>query len=130
MEAVMYRKILLICILTVFACSTGVHDGSSATVERAGGKAYIIDQTGYRWDVSEAESLGFKPELFQYGMGRNVFVTLDDSFMKESGKDVSPDLRVIGIQEGAEAQAYSVPRLRGHEISNSTLGKKPVAVGY
>jgi hypothetical protein len=101
----------------------------AASVVREQGKVYIVDQIGDRWDVTQAESIGFKPEKFQYGMGRNFFTPLDDSFLSDKA-DKNSKLRVIGIAEGGEAKAYSVPKLSRHEIANSKIGEKPVAVGY
>lgn len=126
----MYKIIIVLMSLIFFAGCTSANNGPSATVVREGGKAYIVDQTGSRWDVTEAESLGFKPERFQYGMGKEAFIPLDDSLLKESGQGVPQDLRVIGVEEDPDSQAYSVLLLTRHEISNSTLGNKPIAVGY
>ena len=39
-------------------------------------------------------------------------------------------LRVIGISKGKDAQAYSVSRLRFHEVANTHLGSSPVSVAY
>jgi hypothetical protein len=60
----------------------------------------------------------------------NAFTPLDDSYLSDSTDSISENLRVIGIEDGTTSKAYSVPRLSHHEISNSTLGDKPVAVGY
>ena len=49
---------------------------SAAFVLGKGGQAYIEDQQGERWDVTQANTLGFRPELFQYGIGRNAFTPL------------------------------------------------------
>ncbi len=117
--------ILVLCCTLWFAASAS----SAAFVEREKGKVYIVDQRGDRWDVTQAESIGFKPEKFQYGMGRNYFTPLDDSYLSDK-TDKNSKLRVIGIAEGDEAKAYSVPKLSRHEIANSEIGKKPVAVGY
>ncbi len=103
---------------------------SAAFVEREKGKVYIVDQTGERWDVTQAESIGYKPEKFQYGMGRNFFTALDDSLLRDKAGNGNSRLRVIGIAEGSEAKAYSVPKLSRHEVANSKIGGKPVAVGY
>jgi hypothetical protein len=102
----------------------------SAPVVREDGKVYIVDRRGERWDVTQAESLGFKPEKFQYGLGRDAFTTLDDSMLTDETKGVNPNLRIIGISKRDEAKAYSVPRLSRHEVSNSLLGEDPVAVAY
>jgi hypothetical protein len=99
-------------------------------VKREDGKVYIIDRLGEKWDVTEAESAGFEPGKFQYGIGRNAFKTLDDSMLTDRISGLDPRMRVIGIGEGEDAKAYSVKKLYRHEISNSRLMGKPVAVGY
>lgn len=107
----------------------GIGLSQAARVIHKDDRVYIQDQTGVQWDVTQAESLGFKPEKFQYGIGKYAFETLDDSRLR----DASPserNTRVIGIAEGDQAQAYSVPKLRYHEIANTHLGDEPLAVGY
>ena len=91
---------------------------------------FVMDRTGERWDVTQAESLGFKTEEFLHGIGRNAFTPLDDSHLGDRGPDLSPHLRIIGIADGSQAQAYSIARLSRHEIANTTIGSKPIAVGY
>lgn len=104
---------------------------TAAFVSHKDGKIYIKDQTGERWDVTQANSIGFKPERFQYGIGKNVFTPLDDSYLHN---DVTSAFysnpRVIGITDGSEARAYSIPKLKHHEIANTRLGTKPVVAGY
>jgi hypothetical protein len=102
----------------------------SAPVVKEGGKVYIVDRTGEKWDVTQAESLGFNPEKFQYGLGRNAFTPLDDSMLTDDTRDVHPNLRIIGISKDDEAKAYPVSKLSRHEVSNSLLGEDPVAVAY
>jgi len=99
-------------------------------VERKGGKTYIVDRTGERWDVTQAESIGFIPERFQYGLGKGAFIPLDDSFLSDDVANVPQHLRILGVKEGSQARAYSIPRLAGHEIANSRIGSKPIAVGF
>jgi hypothetical protein len=101
-----------------------------ASVIREEGRAYIVDRTGARWDVTQAESIGFKAEGFQFGLGKDAFTPLDDSSMIESNTGTSPDLRIIGISEDEEAKAYSVPKLKHHEVANSQIGSKPIATAY
>ena len=103
------------------AFSKVVHDGDST---------FIIDRHGERWDVTQARSLGFMPERFQHGIGRNAFTPLDDSSLKDSSDSASQSLRVIGISDGKQANAYSVPRLWRHEVANSSLGDKKIAAAY
>jgi hypothetical protein len=103
---------------------------ASSYVTREGSKTYIVDQRGEKWDVTQAESIGFKPEGFQFGIGRDAFKPLDDSSLTDDRDSVPKDLRVIAVEEGSEAKAYSVPRLKWHEIANSNLGSEPIAVGY
>jgi hypothetical protein len=129
-ERNMLRKAFF-AILIVFGTLWFLSSGTASSfVTREGGKSYIVDQRGEKWDVSQAESIGFKPEGFQFGIGRNAFTPLDDSHLSDDTGSVQKDLRVIGVEEGSEAQAYSVPRLKWHEIANSNLGSEPIAVGY
>lgn len=102
----------------------------AAPVARDNGKTYIVDQRGERWDVTLAESLGFDPEGFQYGIGRHAFTPLDDSRIRKGDEGIPDFTRVIGVQGGSSPRAYSVPTLWSHEIANSELGEQPVAVGY
>jgi len=102
----------------------------AATVIRDNGKIWIADQGGERWDVTQAESLGFDPRGFQFGIGRNAFTPLDDSRIREEDRNMPGHTRVIGVREGSSPRAYSVPTLRSHEVANSNLGGKPIAVGY
>jgi hypothetical protein len=106
------------------------HETNSSVVIKEIGKTYIIDRTGERWDVTRAVSLGFDPEGFEFGLGRNAFIPLDDSFLTENSAGVSSNTRVIGIADGSRAQAYTIGRLIGHEVANSNLGAQPVAVSY
>ena len=82
-----------------------------------------------KWDVTQAKSIGFKPENFQYGIGKNAFSTLEDIHLKDTIPSYR-NPRVIGIEEEGEAQAYAVPKMKHHEVANTHLGEKSVAVGY
>ena len=101
----------------------------SRTIEE-NGKSYIVDLHGERWDVTQAKSIGFDPARFRHGIGRNAFTPLDDSHLKENSPDVSNRTRVIGISDGKEARAYSIPRLYRHEVANSHIGDEPIAAAY
>jgi hypothetical protein len=126
----MYLKLTLF-LLTILGISLFLlREDAFSYVVKEKGKTYIVDRNGYRWDVTQAESIGFRPEGFQYGIGKNAFTPLDDNSMSEDISRVAPSLRIIGISEGSEAKAYSVPTLRGHEIANSEIGSKPIATAY
>jgi hypothetical protein len=101
-----------------------------SSVLKEGDKTYIVDQRGERWDVTQAKSIGFRPEQFQYGIGRNAFTPLDDSYLSDDTSNVPGNLRVIGVTEGAFEQAYSIKKLRHHEIANTKIGAQEIAVGY
>ena len=121
-----YMFILALALFGVIGSLAGafskvIHDGDST---------YIVDRHGERWDVTQARSIGFMPERFQHGIGRNAFTPLDDSSLKDQSPTVSKSLRVIGISDGKEARAYSVPRLYRHEVANSSIGDKPIAAAY
>lgn len=96
----------------------------------ADSETFILDRTGERWDIGQAESVGFKPGGFQYGIGRHAFTTLDDSHLRSGATSIPGSLRVIGVSEGKDAQAYSVSKLWRHEAANTTLNGKPILVGY
>ena len=118
---------ILIIICMIFFMSSVA---TSAFVIQKGGKTYIQDRTGELWDVTQAISLGFKPEHFQYGIGKTAFTPLDDSHLSDGRSSNIRNQRVIGIANDVEARAYSVPKLRYHEIANTQIGEKKVAVGY
>ena len=99
-------------------------------VIQEGEKTYIVDRHGERWDVSQARSIGFEPERFQYGIGRNAFTPLDDSSFTQDTAGISANQRVIGVSDGNVANAYSVSKLRYHETANSFLGDKPITAAY
>ncbi len=116
--------------LIIMAGCVEVDEAAYSNVRHEDGNTYIIDRTGDTWDMTQAVTLGFKPENFQFGIGRDTFTPLDDSSLTESSPDLPENMRVIGIEEGEDAKAYSIGRLSIHEISNSSLGEQPVAVGY
>ena len=93
-------------------------------------KVYIQDLTGERWDVIQAKTLGFEPRRFQFGIGRNAFIPLDGSDLSNKRVSIPSNLRIIGVVEESEAQAYSIQKLGRHEIANSRIGSKPIVVGY
>ena len=116
-------------VAVVFSLFIGFGWTSPSTV-KDGERVWIVDRHGERWDVTQAKSLGFRPEKFQFGIGRYAFTPLDDTDMTRETEHVWGGLRVIGVHEGTDARAYSVPKLSRHEIANSALGKEPIAVGY
>jgi hypothetical protein len=120
--------VILPLLLGVLYLST--HEIGSSVVLKEAEKIYIVDRTGERWDVTQAVSLGFNPERFQFGLGRNAFTTLDDSLLTDDTSNIAKNARVIGVTDGSTAKAYTISRLLGHEISNSTIGSDPVAVSY
>ena len=127
----MPRKILLIFILALaLFTAIGSLAGAFSKVIHDGDSTYIVDRHGERWDVTQARSIGFMPERFQHGIGRNAFTPLDDSSLKDQSPRASKSLRVIGISDGKEARAYSVPRLGRHEVANSSIGDKQIAAAY
>ncbi len=101
-----------------------------ARVEQKGNRVFIIDRTGTQWDVTQARSLGFDPALFQYGIGKTAFTPLDDSNVKDRPQVTHDHSRVIGIKNRQESHAYSVRKLRYHEIANTYIGDQPISAGY
>jgi hypothetical protein len=95
-----------------------------------GGKTFIIDRTGERWDITQARGLGFEPHNFQYGIGRHTIKPLSDALLTTQTRAVPPNLKVIGVAADSQAQAYSVARLTRHEIVNGQVGAIPIAAAY
>ncbi len=126
----MIRRTFISSIIFLSATLIFVSISSAAYVLKEGGKIYIKDQTGERWEVTQAKTLGFKPEWFQYGIGKNAFAPLDDSYLSDSSSSKFQNPRVIGIADGKEARAYSIPKLSYHEIANTQINDKKIAVGY
>ena len=104
--------------------------GTAAVVITDNGKTYLVDQTGERWDITQAISLGFEPRYFEFGIGRNAFRPLGDSDWSNESDNIGGNFRIIGIADGDEALAYSVPKLYYHEIANTELASGPIAAGY
>ena len=126
------KSLYLYMFIMVLALSAAIGSlaGAFSKVIHDGDSTYIVDRHGERWDVTQARSIGFMPERFQHGIGRNAFTPLDDSSLKDHSPTVSKSLRVIGISDGKEARAYSVPRLYRHEVANSSIGDKQIAAAY
>jgi hypothetical protein len=127
----MSRKIWLLNIFIVIMATIPILSALAfSRVIEENGKSYIVDRHGERWDVTQAKSIGFDPERFRHGIGRNAFTPLDDSHLKVKSPNVSSNTRVIGISDGKEARAYSVPRLYRHEVANSSIGDQAIAAAY
>ena len=121
-------RFLLFLLLGVLSFSF-ITNGNAGVLERDG-RVYIVDSYGEEWDVTEAREFGFNPNKFQYGIGRNAFVTLDDSLLTDSHDNIQPNERIIAIEDIEGGKAFSVDKLRRHEIANSWQNKDPVTVGY
>ena len=119
----------LILALALFG-ALGSMAGAFSKVIHEGDSTYIVDRHGERWNVTQARSIGFMPERFQHGIGRNAFTPLDESSLKDQSSKASKSLRVIGVSDGKEAHAYSVPRLYRHEVANSSIGDKQIVAAY
>ena len=126
------RNIIAIALalaLTAVVVTYAMGPGPASTGETEG-KTYITDRTGERWDITQAVGLGFEAKRFQYGIGRWAFTTLDDSHLSDDASGASGRTRVIGVDGETEDQAYSVRKLSRHEIANTKIDGKPIAVGY
>lgn len=103
---------------------------AAADVIEDNDRTYLVDQTGERWDITQARTIGFEPRHFQFGIGRHAFRPLGESDWPPGVEDSPAHLRVIGVADGDEAQAYSVSKLSRHETANTRLESKPIVVGY
>jgi hypothetical protein len=126
----MFSKKDILLFLVLALVPIAMANSGFAFVSRANGRVYITDLRGERWEITQAVTQGFKPEGFRHGIGKHAFDPLDESDFDDITFDVPPGRRVIGVADGKEAQAVSVPRLSRHEIANTVLGDEPVAIGY
>jgi len=94
------------------------------------GPVFIVDQRGERWEITQAVSLGFDPDGFEFGIGRNAIVPLGDEYLNATPAEIDEKERVIGISSGDEAHAYRVQRLNLHEVANTTLDGMAIAAAY
>jgi len=113
----------------LFLLTNGCYSESDFVLKQSE-KVYIVDRTGRQWDITQAVASGMRPGGFQYGIGVNAFTPLDDNSLSDDSSGLPSSSRVIGIASGSEARAYSVGKLRRHEVANSRISGKPVAVGY
>lgn len=118
--------IITLCITLLF----GATISPAAWVESKDGRVYIVDRTGEYWDVTETQQLGFIPQRFQYGIGKDAFTPLADEDLGEQPLLGFGTSRVIGVELEGDAHAYSVRKLSRHEIANTTISGKPIAAGY
>lgn len=118
---------LFIIISTLFLTAA---TGFGAWAVKDGDRVYIEDRTGKRWDVTLAKELGFIPQRFQYGIGKDAFVPLQDDDFEDGRISSFFDTRIIGVSIDGNAHAYAVNRLSRHEIANTTLGGHAISAGY
>ncbi len=124
------RHLISLVAATLFINAAVVKTVPAAQVVTSGDKVFIVDRTGYEWDVTQAVELGFNPGKFQYGIGKDTFITLDDQDLDETMDSLGERSRVIGVELEGSAHAYSVAKLRYHEIANTTLAGRPIVAGY
>ena len=93
-------------------------------------KITIRDRQGETWNITQAVSLGFQREHFNYGLGRGAIPPLGGSSIVQEPSDISDGLEVIGVSRSGRALAVSVSTLTRHEVANVELGGKPIAVAY
>jgi hypothetical protein len=124
------RKITRIAMIMIAALLWTASICIAARVVTEGDRVYIVDRTGDRWDVTQSLELGFIPQEFQYGIGKNAFTPLQDEDFGDEPLSGFFDTRIIGISIDDDAHAYAVNRLRHHEIANTTLADKAIVAGY
>jgi hypothetical protein len=120
-----FYRVPVILFFSLVVIQTAVAD-----VIEDNGHTYLIDQTGERWDITQARSIGFEPRYFEFGIGRHAFRPLNESDWSTRVDNSAPNFRVIGVADGDEAHAYSVPKLSHHEIANTILASNPIITGY
>ena len=123
-----FKTIITIGIITFLGL--GIAISASAFVVKRGDRVYIEDRTGKRWDFTEAQKRGFKPDNFNFGLGKDAFTPLQDEDLSTEQFPSSSRHKIIGVAADGESHAYSIDRLVHHEIANTTIAGSPIAVGY
>jgi len=118
------------CMSIMMFCSLFLIPVAATEIIEDKDHTYLIDQSGERWDITQAVSIGFEPRDFEFGIGRNAFRPLSESDWSNRVDHNFPNFRVIGITDGDEAHAYAVSKLSRHEIANTMLASEPIAAGY
>jgi hypothetical protein len=121
---------ILQTLLVVFLLLTFLTPYAEARVVKDGDKIYLVDRTGERWDITQAVSIGFDPNRFEFGIGRLAFNPLDETHWDSNPKTHNSTTRVIGVVGDSDAHAYSVEKLRHHETANTFLGSEAIVAGY
>ena len=103
---------------------------AASAVLKEDGQTFLVDRTGECWDITQAVSIGFDPDYFEFGLGRHAFDPLDDTHWQSSSKQNASGMRVIGVVGKGDAHAYSVNKLRHHETANTFLGSEAIVAGY
>lgn len=117
--------IFLLFGLLLLACTV-----SFADVIKKHGKTFIRDTKGEKWEITQAVSIGFSPYDFEFGLGRNAFTPLDDGKLRDATKNIPRKLRILGVSGETETKAFSIKKLRGHEVANSHIDDTPIAAAY
>jgi hypothetical protein len=72
------------------------------------------------------------PALSTQVIPRDAIPAIDNPELVPASEvdDLAPEERVIGVDIGAEARAYPISILHGHEIVNDNVGGRPIAVTW
>ena len=116
---IMIRALLVVVLFPVILSHT-----AEAKVKKEGERIFIVDKTGERWDITEAVSIGFDPYRFEFGIGRNAFRPLSETDWYLGSDSTPSNLRIIGIAEEGDANAYSVNRLQPIILHHSFGNRK------
>jgi len=103
---------------------------SFSEVIRKNGKIFIKHMKGEKWEITQAVSFGFRPYNFKHGIGRNAFSPFYDCHLSTAAIRTSQGLRILGVQGENESKAFSIIKLKGHEIANSYIGDTPITAAY
>ncbi len=128
MKITMMRMFHALLVVGLILASIAPH--AAAAVLKEGGQTYLVDRTGERWDITQAVSIGFDPDHFEFGIGRHAFNPLGDADWEPGLKQNGSGMRIIGVAGNGDAHAYSVNKLRYHETANTFLGSEAIVAGY
>lgn len=124
------KNMLSVTMITSVMLLFTISISCAASLVRQGSRVYIKDRAGELWDVTETQKRGFKPNRFQYGLGKSAIIPLGDKDLKDEQFSKTSKDEILGISVDNESHAYSIARLSYHEIANTTIAGNAIAAGY
>jgi hypothetical protein len=133
--SVMLIALVVWMMISLVSCSSTTITEQEAEVVTEDNRIFIVDQTGKKWDVTEAvRTYRFVASQFEFGLGPNAIRPIIDPEMLSPGDGgygpADKTDYVIGTTLEGESRAYPINVLNLHEVVDDAFGDVHVAVGW